>query len=370
MALNPVLRELARRASDTVEGAPPGALLVAPQAIADLVEVVARADVDRTSLLIWGGGSHQGLGNRVDAELVLATSRLNALVDWQPDDLTVVVGVGMKVADLESRLAERGQTALLPEHPGLATVGGVVASGVSGFRRLRYGPTRDRVLEVRLVTGDGRQVRGGGRVVKNVTGYDLPRLACGSLGRLGVITEVCLKLSPLPEATMTVSVEDRNSAKARLYRPLSILADQRGSYVYLAGTRAEVEEQVARLDGSAREGLHWPPDPDGPFRFSLRVPPRLLDEACVRLPETWEWLALVGVGEIRIGAPGAAGATEARVWAESVGGALVVIQAPEAWYQEFDPWGTPPPGTELTAKLSEAFDPHRILNRRRLPGGV
>src|SRR3990172_10328572 len=117
MALNPVLRALARRASDTVEGAPPGALLVAPQAIADLVEVVAKADADRTSLLIWGGGSHQGLGNRVDAELVLATSRLNALVDWQPDDLTVVVGAGMRVADLDNRLAERGQTPLLPAQP-------------------------------------------------------------------------------------------------------------------------------------------------------------------------------------------------------------------------------------------------------------
>lgn len=237
------------------------------------------------------------------------------------------------------------------------------------MRRLRYGPTRDRVLEVRLVTGDGRQVRGGGRVVKNVTGYDLPRLACGSLGRLGVIVEVCLKLIPLPEATMTVALKDW-SAAAGVYRPLSILADRGGCQVYLAGTRAGVEAQAAELDGSAREGLHWPADPTGPFRFSLRVPPGLVEEASGRLPEAWEWLALPAVGEVRISAPEATGATLIRDWAESVGGRLVVTQAPETWYQEFDPWGAPPPGTNLAAKLSEAFDPHRILNPGRLPGGI
>ncbi|NIR39303.1 MAG: FAD-binding protein, partial [Gemmatimonadetes bacterium] len=92
------------------------------------------------------------------------------VVDWQPDDLTVVVEAGVTVGTLESMLAERGQTALLPEWGPEATVGGVVAAGISGYRRARLGPTRDRVLEVTIVTGDGRVVRGGGRVVKNVSG--------------------------------------------------------------------------------------------------------------------------------------------------------------------------------------------------------
>ena len=210
-------RRLAAHLSEPIEGAPEDAVTVAPSTLEDTANILAIASRYSLPVLVWGGGTHQGMGGRVDPAVVLSTARLDSIVDWQPEDLTVVVEAGVRVADLEDRLAGRNQTAVLPEASGRATVGGVVAAGVSGFRRLRYGPTRDRMLEVDLVTGDGRVVRGGGRVVKNVTGYDLPRLATGSFGSLGLIGRVCLKLWPLPEARRTVTLAERRQEYG--YRP-------------------------------------------------------------------------------------------------------------------------------------------------------
>ena len=113
--------------------------------------------------------------------LVVEMSGIAGIEEWDPDDLTVTVGAGTPVAELESALAERAQTAVLPEVPGASTVGGVISAGVSSLRRARLLGTRERMLEVRLVTGDGRVVRGGGRVVKNVSGYDLRRFGRGCL---------------------------------------------------------------------------------------------------------------------------------------------------------------------------------------------
>ncbi|NIV25710.1 MAG: FAD-binding protein, partial [Gemmatimonadetes bacterium] len=107
---------------------------------------------------------------------------------------------------------ERGQTAVLPETPGSGTVGGAIASGASAWRRLRYGPIRDRVLETVMATGDGRVVKAGGRLVKNVTGFDIPRLATGSYGSLGVIGQVCLKLWPTGTRFAGVPADDAAAA--------------------------------------------------------------------------------------------------------------------------------------------------------------
>src|SRR5690606_9106622 len=202
-------------------------------------------------------------GYPVEPDLVISTASLTGIEDWEPDDLTVVVRAGTPVEELESRLAVGGQTAVLPEMAGAATVGGVVATASSSYRRLRYGPTRDRVLEVRAVTGDGRIVKGGGRVVKNVSGFDLPRLFTGSFGSLGVITSVCLKLWPLTEASATVAV-DAPSAAAAVHRPLAVLETPRAVTVLLAGTGPEVDDQVSRFGGAATPGLSYPDMIDAP----------------------------------------------------------------------------------------------------------
>jgi glycolate oxidase FAD binding subunit len=240
----------------------------------------------------------------------------------------------------------------------------VVAAGVSGYRRLRYGPTRDRVLEVRAVTGDGRSIKGGGRVVKNVSGYDLPRLYCGSLGSLGVITSVCLKLWPLTAAVATVHL-DRVPPPGDLYRPLALLQDPEGVRVLLAGTAEDVSDSARRLGGQSVEGLDLPDPVTGECVWSLRVRPRLLAEAVSRLPPGADFVAQHGVGEVTFGAAADFDITALRAWAESTGGgALVRLRG----RSEADPWGRPPPALDLQRRLIAAFDPARVLEPGRLPG--
>jgi glycolate oxidase FAD binding subunit len=223
------------------------------------------------------------------------------------------------------------------------------------------------MLEVTLVTGDGRIVRGGGRVVKNVSGFDLPRLAVGSFGSLGVITSVCLKLWPVPKAAVTIEVEDLSAADA-VKRPLAVLEDNTTKRVYLWGTPQEVEASSQRIGGSVAEGLDWPSDPTGEFQWSLRVPPAATEVAISTIPSGWTYLAVHGAGEIRAASGDRAGADELREHAERLGGALVVVAAPDG--DEFDPWGLSPPGLEIQSRLIAEFDPARVINPGRLPGGL
>jgi hypothetical protein len=357
---------------EPIDGAPAAEITVAPRSFTEAAQVLDLASGHGLRVLVWGGGEHQGLGGRVEPDIVLSTAGLDRITAWQPDDLTVVVEAGVSVAELETRLAERGQTALLPEVADGATVGGVVAAGVSSWRRLRYGPTRDRVLEVVLVTGDGRVVRGGGQVVKNVTGYDLPRLATGSLGGLGLIGRMCLKLWPQPAATATITVSDPERARTSVHRPLAMISERERTRVYLGGHPSDVQAQVDALEGNAQDGLDWPEDLTHEVVLSLRIPPRLLDDATERVPPDCAYQAEHGVGQIRLGCSSeqVGVVQELREWAEHVGGALVVVRAPEALYGQLDPWGTPPPSQELQRRVVVQFDPCRIVNPGRLPGGL
>ena len=360
---------IASRMKADVPGLPDAEITAAPSTPEELAELLAEASAGGLTALVWGGGTHQGLGHRVVPDLVISTSRLDRLLAWEPDDMTVVIEGGMAVADLESRLATRGQTAVLPETAGEASVGGVLAAGISGYRRGRYGPTRDRILEITVVTGDGRIVTAGGRVVKNVTGYDLPRLVVGSFGSLGVIVSACLKLWPRPNAAATVTLND--PARADLvYRPLSVLSDLASTRIFLAGTQAEVESQTSRVGGVREEGLVWPSPLSGETTWSLRVAPSMMESALSRIPSDADRIAQMTVGEIAFSAARLDGIVDLRVWAESVGGRLVITRAPEPFYGLFDPWGTPPPALDLQRRLIGAFDPQRVINPGRLPGGI
>ncbi len=313
-----------------------------------------------------------GIGHRFDPDLILSTARLDRIIAWEPDDLTVVVEAGVTVEELEEMLAGKGQTALLSEQPGPATVGGAVAAAISGWRRFRYGPLRDRVLEVTLVTSDGRVVTAGGRLVKNVTGYDIPRLAAGSFGSLGLIARVCLKLWPLPAACATVRVSSAEEALARTFRPLAVLETDRGAAVYLGGTPEEIAGQAAALDGTPVDGLDWPDLPEGKVRFSVRVPPSYLRSIIGRLQPGWRYAAQLGVGEVTVGADQVStGKLQAlREEAEAAGGALVVLEAPADLRRGFDPWGAPPPSLSIQRRLAALFDPGRKINPGVLPGGI
>ncbi len=360
---------------DRPAAAPDAEIMVAPGSSEEVGHILEYASENSLRVLVWGSGTHQGYGDPVQPDILLLTAGLDNVAAWEPDDLTVVVGAGATVGPLEERLAERGQTAVLPEFAPAATVGGVVSAGLSGWRRSRYGPTRDRILEVDLVTGDGRMVRAGGRVVKNVTGYDLPRLAVGSFGGLGVVTQVCLKLWPLPESTMTVDVDDGSRAAGAAYRPLAILEDDDGVRVFLSGTRAEVEGQASALGGRAEPGLQWPKPmtcPPGSAHWSLRIPPALLDDALTRVPARWSFLAQHEVGEVELvdEVADADRARRLRQWAEAEGGALVMVDAPDSVRAVMDPWGALPPLLETQRRIVARFDPARVVNPGRLPGGI
>ncbi|MDH3540012.1 MAG: FAD-binding oxidoreductase [Acidimicrobiia bacterium] len=375
-SLRSALPAVLRAAAEVeVPGAPEVELLVAPTSLDDAAAFLSFASERGLLVLPWGGGTHQGFGARPEADAVLATTRIADVVAWEPEDMTLVVQAGALVSDIEAKLAERGQTAVLPERTTGSTIGGVVAAGVSGWRRARYGPTRDRMLEVSMVTGDGRIVRGGGRVVKNVTGFDLPRLAAGSLGALGLIGQVCLKLWPTPSAQVTVEVDDATRAWSVAYRPLAVLEINGRALAFLAGTPAEVEGQAEALGGEAFAGLDWPEPLEAGtgVLVSVRVPPADVRAAVDALPDGSTYIAAFGVGEVvaRLEDPSDIdGLTRLRGWAEERRGALVVVEGPDEVYATFDPWGTPPQSLDIQRRLIARFDPDRILNRGRLPGGI
>ena len=373
MTVRAATKRLFERLRD--ETVPAGAeFVVAPGSLEEARDaIVVAADAGMT-VGFWGGGTHRGIGNPVEADVMITTSRLDRVVDWQPEDLTVVVEPGVSVAALGAILSERGQTAVLPEDPGDATVGGVVAAGVSAFRRLRFGPTRDRVLEVHLVTGYGEIVRAGGSVVKNSTGYDLSRLATGSLGSLGFIGRIRLKIWADPIATATVAVPDVESARLSVYRPLAALEQDGRGAVYLVGTEDEIAAQADLLEGKVDEGLHWPDPIDAPIRFAMRVPPRFVADAVEELGTMSgrRYVASFGVGEVVVGMQESDVAVLGRLrsWCENLGGSLVLLDAPPDVYASFGAWGTVPSSAAMQRRVKDAFDPAGICNPGILPGGI
>jgi hypothetical protein len=140
--------------------------------------------------------------------------------------------------------------------------------------------------------------------------------------------------------------------------------------VFLWGSDQEVEADAGRIGGEVAPGHTWPTDPDGSFKWSLRVPPALTAAAIAELPAGWRYLAIHGVGEIRLGSDSAAGAPGLREWAESRAGRLVVVDSPPGSLADFDPWGAVPSGLEIQRRLIGQFDPARVLNPGRLPGGI
>lgn len=356
-------------AEPDLDGLPAAQLVVSPPTLEDAGFVFRYASEHGLSCLIWGGGTHQGYGYEVESDVVVTTRGLNRIIAYEVEDLTIVVEAGTTVRDLCERVEAHGQVALLPEAATESTVGGVIAAGLSSWQRARYGPTRDRVLETELVTGDGRVIRAGGRLVKNVTGFDIPRLAVGSFGSLGMIGTVCLKLWPKPVFTATVSVPDAGRAARIAYRPLAVIETTAGTKVYLGGTEPDVTAQANLLGGDLTEGLDWPQSLDADHRFSLRVPAGMVPAAVDRIRslgfETFQ--ASHGVGEVNLALdePDAEALSTLRDWVEPAGGSLVTVAGGPA---EFDPWGAPPSSLELQRVVVASFDPAGIANPGRLPG--
>jgi glycolate oxidase FAD binding subunit len=183
---------------------------VFPGSVDEVRGVVEVAAAGGVPIVPWGGGTAASAGTPLAVTrpmLVLGLRRLDRLVEHEPGDLTATVEAGMTMAALQGALRARGQwLSLDPPDPDRATLGGIVATNASGPRRHLYGTMRDLLIGVSVVTADAALVRGGGKVVKNVAGYDVPKLVIGSGGTLGIVVEVTVRLRPVPDAERLVAV--------------------------------------------------------------------------------------------------------------------------------------------------------------------
>jgi glycolate oxidase FAD binding subunit len=368
---------------------------------------------------VVGSGSKLGLGNPPERlDLLVSTRRLHRVLEHAAGDLVVKVEAGARLADLQAALAPSGQwLALDPPEPG-ATVGGVVAANASGPRRLRYGTVRDLIIGITVVLADGTVAHAGGKVVKNVAGYDLSKLFCGSLGTLGLIAEATFRLHPRPAAAAVVTLqvertEQLGEAVRRLLRstlvPSAIELTWYGRpgllTVVIEGIRPGVEAQAAaaaELLGEAGEtevlgpggteaalsrlgALPWEKAEVG---IKAAVPPAELPGALADLgvdPRGMRFgrlAAHAGTAVVRVGLAGVGGGdasqvelvagliTAARERLAARGGTLVVTEAPVELKRAVDVWGPPGDAIELMRRVKRQFDPDRLLAPGRFVGGI
>ena len=224
----------------------------------NLIERIRAAHAEGSPLIIQGGGSKTFYGNADEGE-VLSTRALTGVVDYQPKELVLTACAGTPLAEIEALLAGQNQMlAFEPPHfGGPATLGGCIATGLSGPRRPYAGAARDFVLGVRIIDGTGQPLRFGGQVIKNVAGYDVSRLMVGALGTLGLITEISLKVLPKPAAETTLQFElDEAAAIEKMNQwagqplPLSATSWHTDSLTLrLSGAASAVQAAQARLGG-------------------------------------------------------------------------------------------------------------------------
>ena len=400
--------------ADAVLGVVPR-LVLEPATVEEAAEAMRACARDRLRLLFVGGATEIELGRPPTAlDAVLRTVRLARVVEHAPSDQIAVVEAGTRLSDLQRLLsAHRQRVALDPPLPEAATLGGVVAANAFGPRRHRSGSARDLVVGMGFVRADGTPAKGGGRVVKNVAGFDVPRLLVGSLGTLALLTTVTVRLHPLPEAEETVLVADLDAMALRQVvtalgaeqlEPSSVaallesdrfrlgirfegfapgVAEQRRNLLALAerlGRRAEPLD-----DGAARAfwGRHDAVRGDGPLRAKLSAPPAALAQvagaALMPLLSALQGGAAVVYPTLGFafasGQPAAADATaraveSARAALALLGGTLVLGAAPGEVRELVDPWGPPPPGLELMRRVKARLDPDARLAPGRFVGGI
>jgi glycolate oxidase FAD binding subunit len=337
-------------------------------------------------LAIVGGGSKAFYGNPVDGE-TLDTREHAGIVDYEPTELVVTARAGTPLATLEAALAaERQMLAFEPPHfSDGATLGGTIAAGLSGPRRPYAGAVRDLVLGVRVVDGHGRHLAFGGRVMKNVAGFDVSRLMTGAQGTLGVITEVSLKCLPRPAAEATLTFEcPADDAIRRVNEwsghplPLSATCYVDGRLaVRLSGAAPAVEAAARKLGGDALPGADafWRSirDQTHPFfdvargdalwRLSVKSTAPFTDFDGLQLVEWGGALRWVRAGEGH-----ALDAARLRAFAASHGGHATAFRGGSASDGIFHPLA--PAVMALHRRLKEAFDPVRVLNRGRMYAGI
>ena len=238
--------------------------------IAPITDEVAAfaADIGATDPVVPVGGRTQwDVGGPPDSDAREVTAPVG-VIEHEPAELTVRCNAGTTIAELNTTLASHDQMVPFDPLDQAATVGGFIAVGASGHRRLRYGHARDLVLQMQYVAHDGSVVTAGGPTVKNVSGYDLCRLLVGSLGTLGITAEVILRCLPRPATSRWLRGEaDPFDLRDRLYRPSSILWDGTTTWLLLEGHTADVDSESEKAGLAQCDG---PPPLPGVGRLSMR----------------------------------------------------------------------------------------------------
>jgi glycolate oxidase FAD binding subunit len=359
-----------------VDGLTPGRVArpSTPEQVAEELHDAAEAG---RSVVPVGGGRALGLGDPPERfDVALETRALDRVLEISQADMTVSVEAGITLEALNATLGQVGQ--FLPIDPFNApghTVGGVLAAGLSGPLRLRYGSPRDFVIGLRVALPDGRLVSSGGRVVKNVSGYDLNKLHQGALGSLGVIVAASFKVFPRPlrEVTLEARPDDPWLEAARALalpqQPVALeLASDGHLLVRLAGTAEGVRRLAGELGWAEAGRDAWDEHArrSGDAWARISVPPVRLRDVVDGLPADARWWASPGVGVAHwTGDLDREAVRSARTAAERAGGSLVLLAAPVELKRAVGAWGTRPPTAVWMTRLRDAFDPKRTLSPGR-----
>jgi glycolate oxidase FAD binding subunit len=396
-----------------------------PREAQELAQLLAQCNAESRAVVPWGGGTLQHLGNapaRYDA--VISTRNLNQVVEYAFDDLTITVGAGMTLANIERVLGENGQFLPLDvPHPSRATIGGVLAAGANGPLRLRYGPARDYMLGNKFATVEGKIIKAGSKVVKNVAGYELHKVQVGAFGTLAILTEATFKVFPRPpaEISMWASFAELNDACAAVGQiwnlstpPLAlewldaatmnlIEPNAHGAYFVMARfggaqatmaaardvfTHAANEQNARAVETFEDTSKAWRAIADLPAtlceKFSdslllrVSVPPKALQNALRVLmdfpnpPRIFSHAAVTSIYALFDDAHASPETFVAplRARVHELHGHLLVESAPASMKKNLDAWDDSGATLKLMQSIKRKFDPNHILNPGRFVGGI
>jgi len=398
-------------AAHSIAGKPP-ALVCSPETAEQVSTALLICAAAQAAVVPWGGGTAMAVGNPPrDVDVIISTKRLNRIIEHDHANLTVTAQSGAVVSALQSALAAHEQ--FLPFDPPFldrSTIGGVIAANLNGPRRGSLGSVRDLVIGVKAVLSSGEQIKAGGKVVKNVAGYDMCKLFTGSLGTLGLIIEATLRVAPLAEESATAVARGNATELLELAQKLDqakllpsavfltkgavepnwllaarfegfgpSVARQVSAFDSLAQrTRLEIEIRGARSDREFWRALADLPLQANRLIYRMTVPPAsiklALNEVEKLFPNLLALSADVKIGTLWIVLPANGGGSshfeKVLSLAQGHQGHAILFAAPAEEKIGIDVWGPSPPTIGLMREIKSRFDPREILNPGRLIGGI